>query len=303
MRSNIRVDQAEGLRRLLVRNHTQVVTLASGKPRVGCTSTTVNLAAAMAHCGKEVLVLDENQAPNNCLDHLGLFARYDLLDVVQEKCKPSEAVLSTGGFSILSTARAVSSLAQLNHSEKRRLENALAEVSKGVDVMLVDAPMLAGQAEALSISARGVSLLVVVDATTSGITDSYSLIKRLALENACLQFEIVVNKVTDEQAAMAVFGNMAKVAWCNLAARLEYLGYIPRDDRLKHAARLAKPVVDAFPAAISAKSYLMLSEKLLNLPMLSETEGGVHTIIQNLMRQVSQPLQQHGKKVEHVVNC
>jgi len=303
MRSSIRVDQAEGLRRLLVRNHTQVVTVAAGKPGVGRTSTTINLAAGMARFGKEVLVLDENHAPGNLLDHLGLNARYDLLDIAREICKPHEAVSSAKGFSVLSAARAMYSLAQLKQVEQQRLENALAEVSSGMDVILVDAAMLAGQAGISSGLASGVSLLVVVDATTSGVTESYALIKRMALDNACLQFEIVVNKVSDEPAAMTVFCNMAKVARRNLAARLEYLGYIPHDDRLKRATQLGKSVIEAFPAAASTKSYLELSRKLLQLPMQqNDAEGGMRAIIQNWMRQAPEPIQQRSKKMSTVVN-
>ena len=83
-----------------------------------------------------------------------------------------------------------------------------------------------------------VSLLIVVDATTSGITESYALIKRMALDNACMQFEIVVNKVSDEQTAKKIFGNMAEMARRNLAARLEYCGYISKDGRLTRASTL-----------------------------------------------------------------
>jgi flagellar biosynthesis protein FlhG len=332
MRSSARVDQAEGLRRLLVRNHTQAVAVLAGKPGVGSGSTTINLAAALAHSGKEVLVLDENHAPNNLLDRLGLHSRYDLLDVVREKCKTHEAVLNTCGFFVLPTARAMCLLAQLKQAEQQRLENALTEVCSGVDVLLVDAAMPAliepiairlgdqkmtskslaiskvagfdGQSGVWSGSASGVSLLVVVDATASGITDSYALIKKLALENACLQFEIVVNKAADEKEAMMVFGNMAKVALNNLAARLDYLGHIPHDDKLKRATQLGRPVIEAFPDAASAISYLELSKKLLHLPIQQNiSEGGGRGIIQNLMRQVSQPLRQHSKKVAHVVNC
>ncbi len=311
MRSSMRVDQAEGLRRLLVRNHTQVVTLVAGKPGVGRTSTTINLAAAMACSDKEVLVLDENNAPNNLLDHLGLHARYDLLDIVLGKCKPRDAVLSTKGFFVISTARAMCSLAQLQLTDQQRLENALAEMSRGVDVMLIDAAMpilsrlegLGGQAKVSSGLANGISLLVVVDATTSGITESYALIKRMALDNACLHFEIVVNKVSDEQAAMTVFSNMAKVARRNLAARLEYLGCIPHDDRLIRATQLGKSVLEAFPTSAAAKSYMELSKKLMHLPIQQrEAEDGPHTIIKNLMGQVPQSVRQHSKKVTHDVN-
>jgi len=52
MRSDSGVDQAEGLRRLLVRNQTQVITVVAGKAGVGRTSTTINLAAALNAFGQ-----------------------------------------------------------------------------------------------------------------------------------------------------------------------------------------------------------------------------------------------------------
>jgi flagellar biosynthesis protein FlhG len=293
------MDQAEGLRRLLVLNQTQVITVVAGKAGVGRTSATINLAAALARSGKDVLVLDENHGPNNLLDRMGLSAKHDLLDVAQGKCELCEAVLTVRGFGILPTARAMHALAKLGRAGQQRLENALTEASDGTDVVLVDAAMpdlsqaegSAKKAVAVSPSlASGAALLVVVEATPSGITESYALIKRLALKNARQQFGIAVNKAGNEQAAMTVFENMAKVARRNLSVRLEYLGYIPPDERLECAVQLGKSVVEAFPAAASTRSYLELSQKLLCLPMRQdEAEGGVSNIIQNLIRQVSQP--------------
>ncbi|MDO8350127.1 MAG: AAA family ATPase [Gallionella sp.] len=281
-------DQAEGLRRLLVRNQTQVITLVAGKQGVGRTSATLNLAAALSGAGKDVLVLDENSAPNNLTESLGLFARYDLLDVAQGKCQLRDAVLRGKGYAVLPTARAMRALAKLNAAEQQCLENALSEASGGVDVMLVDAAMLAGQAAVSSSLASGVRLLVVMEATSSGITESYSLIKRLALENARLRFEIVVNKVANEQTARLVFGNMEKVARCNLAARLDYLGCIPLDDRLKRATQLGRSVVEAFPAANSAKSYAALSQKVLQTTMQQdEMAGGISQMMKNLIKQLA----------------
>lgn len=289
------MDQAEGLRRLLVLNQTQVITVVAGKAGVGRTSTTINLAVALARSGKDVLVLDENHGPNNLLDRMGLSARHDLLDVAQGKCGLCDAVLAAKGFGILPTARAMHALAKLDQSVQQRLENALTEASDGVDIVLVDTAMpgqseeLAGKRVAVSPSlASGGALLVVVEATPSGITESYALIKRLALKDARQQFGIAVNKAGNEQAALTVFENMAKVARRNLSVRLEYLGHIPSDERLRCAMQLGKSVVEAFPAAVSARSYLELSQKLLCLPMQrDEAEGGVSTIIQSLIRQVS----------------
>ena len=305
-------DQAAGLRRLLARSSSRVVTVVGARDGLGATSIVVNLAAVLAGSGKDVLVLDENHAPDNLLDRLGLFACHDLLDVAQGKCRPRQALLKAKGFGVLPAARAMHALARLSRDEQQRLEDALTEVSKGVDVMLVDAAMpalsrvegLSGRTAASSSLANGAALLVVVDATASGITESYALIKRLALENARMQFEIVVNKVADEQAALTVFDNMAKVARRNLAVRLEYLGCIPQDDRLKRATQLGRSVVEAFPAASSARACLTMSEKLLRLPVphQDEAETGVRALIQSLVRQVAQPLQRHSREMAHVVN-
>ncbi|BBI98749.1 site-determining protein [Ferrigenium kumadai] len=311
MRSEIGIDQAEGLRRLLLRNQTQVITVVAGKSGIGRTSVTINLASALARSGKDVLVLDENHAPDNLLDRLGLFAGHDLLDVAQGKCHPKQALLKTRGFGVVPAARAMHELACLSRDEQQRLEDALTGLSNGVDVMLVDAAMpslsraegLAGRTAVSSSLANGAALLVVVDATASGITESYALIKRLALENARMRFEIVVNKVADEQAALTVFENMAKVARRNLAVCLEYLGCIPQDERLMRATQLGRPVVEAFPTAVSARACLTMSEKLLRLPVQQdEAETGVRAIIQSLVRQVAQPLQRHSREMAHVVN-
>lgn len=297
MRSDSRLDQAEGLRRLLVSNQARVITVVAGKTGVGRTSATINLAAALARCGKNVLVLDENSAPNNLPDQLGLSARFDLLDVAQAKCRLNDAILQGKGYNVLSAARAMRALPKLANAEQRRLEQAMAELNTTVDVMLVDAamPVLNPKGEGLSARdamssglATGTSMLVIVDATASGITASYTLIKRMALENARLQFEIVVNKAGSDQEAKNIFGNMAKVARHHLAARLEYLGHIPADNKLKRAAQLGRSVVDAFPGASSAQSCLALAQKLLCLPVnRDEHEGGIGQMMQSLIRQVS----------------
>jgi len=321
VRTDCGVDQAEGLRRLLVCNQTQVISVVAGKPGVGRTSATINLAAALAYSGKNVLVLDENHAPNNLPDRLGLFATHDLLDVALGKCKLREAVLTGRGFRILPASRAMDAvqragisgmpvhnqphrgsssagnrrkageeLATLKQEEQQRLRNALTEASDGVDVMLVDTAALVAHNTASTCLVSSAALLVVVEATPSGITESYALIKRLATENVRQQFEIVVNKAGNEKAAMTVFENMAKVTRRNLPAHLEYLGYIPFDDRVNYATQLGKSVIEAFPAATSAKSFFKLSQKLLCLSMQQdEAEGGVSAIVQNLMNQVSQP--------------
>jgi flagellar biosynthesis protein FlhG len=287
MRAEQELDQADGLRRLLVGNQTRIVSVVAGKTGVGRTSMTINLAATLARSGKDVLVLDENHAPNNLVDRLMLPARYDLLDVAQGKCAVQQAVLRSQGFAILPAARAMSAFKQLQATQQNCLEQALIDASAGVDALLVDGTLFAGLTSPSSSLAAGVSLLVVVDATVSGITESYTLIKRLTLENAKLNFEIVVNKVANEQEAKTVFDNMDKVARRHLAARLEYSGYIPLDEKLNRAMQFGRAVVEAFPSAVSSKAYAELAQRFLHFPApQDESVDSIPCMMQSLMRQM-----------------
>lgn len=292
MRSN-GTDQAEGLRRLLLREQTQVITVMAGKPGAGQTSVTLNLAQALANLGKHVLVVDEQDTPRNVSASLGLLARHDLLDVVQGKCAVDEVMINTHGFRVLPAARAMRAQEKWGQSERHKLKAALAEASAGLDVLLIDAAMpVPNRTEAPNeAAARESALLVVVDTTVSGITGGYALIKRLAVEDARLQFEIVVNKAAGGEAALKVFENMAQLARRNLAARLDYIGHLPRDDRHKRATQMGKPVVGAFPGAAASKSYLELAQKLLRLPMRQdETVEGARAVMRSVMGRVAQPL-------------
>ena len=88
-------DQAEGLRRLLVRPSLRVVTVLGARPGLGATSVVVNLAAALARAGKHVLVLDENLAHDNVANTLGLKPRFDLLNSVRDDLSWREVILHT----------------------------------------------------------------------------------------------------------------------------------------------------------------------------------------------------------------
>lgn len=307
MRNSSGMDQAEGLRRLLVGNRTQVISLVSGKARVGSSSATLNLAAALARSGKDVLVLDENHTPNNLSTMLGLPARQDLLDVACGKCSLDQAALPAKGFHVLPAARAMAVLPDMSQAARQRLGESLVAACEGTDVVLIDAiaPPPANpekfprQSVSLPSLSGGSALLVIADATASGITESYALIKRLALESTREQFGVVLNNVADDQAARKAFENMAKVARLNLAARLDCLGYIPYDESVKRAARLHRTVVEAFPASPAAQAYLELAQEALCLPMPPDGEnGGVHSILHGLINS----LHHYSREMAHVVN-
>lgn len=278
-------DQAAGLRRLLARTSSRVVTVIGARDGIGATSMVVNLAAALATTGKDVLVLDENLTHDNVANTLALKSRHDLLNVVRgEKAWQDVMLGGPCGVHILPVARAMQNLPKLDEGQRERLLESLSAAAKGMDVVLIDAAR-DGHSVCASLSGDE-PLLLVLNATASGITESYSLLKRMAMHNGRQAFDIVVNKVGSERDALAVFDNMSQVARRHLQVRLEYLGHIPVDEKLKRATQLCRPVIEAFPAAPSSYAMREVAQGLLRAPRAAE-EGHdtLGSVMQRVMRQ------------------
>jgi flagellar biosynthesis protein FlhG len=284
MRSNAN-DQAAGLRRLLARSSSRVVTVVGARDGIGATSIVVNLAATLGSSGKDVLVLDENLSHDNVANTLGLKARYDLLNVVRRDKTWQDVMLhATHGVRVLPVARAMQSLPTLDEAQRECLLESLSEAAKDMDVVLVDAAR-AGHSVCASLSGDE-PLLLVLNATATGITESYALLKQMAMHNGRQAFDIVINKVGSEREALAVFDNMSLVARVHLQVRLEYLGYIPVDEKLKRATQLCRPVVEAFPSAQSSYAIREVAQGLLRAPSVADDgHDALGSVMQRLMHQ------------------
>ncbi|MFA6121528.1 MAG: cellulose synthase operon protein YhjQ/BcsQ [Sideroxydans sp.] len=279
------LDQAAGLRKLLVRSTTQVITVIGARDGLGATSIVTNLAAAFTRSGKDVLVLDENVAHDNVANSLALRPRYDLLHAVHGDKTWQDVMLEVaGGASVLPVARAMQALPKLDGMQRDRLMSALLAAAADKDVVLVDAAR-DGHSVCASLSGDA-PLLLVLNATASGITESYSLLKQMATHNGRQAFDIVVNKVRDEREALAVFDNISQVARHHLQVQLEYMGFIPLDENMKRATQACRPVVEAFPSAPAALAIREVAQGLLrSAGMTSDEQDSLSGVMQRLMSQ------------------
>ena len=73
----------------------EVIVITSGKGGVGKTTTTANLGSALALNGKKVVLVDTDIGLRNLDVVMGLENRivYDIVDVVEEKCKLRQALI------------------------------------------------------------------------------------------------------------------------------------------------------------------------------------------------------------------
>jgi flagellar biosynthesis protein FlhG len=279
-------DQAEGLRRLLSKTTARIVAVVGARSGIGSTSVVVNLASVWARSGKEVLILDELLSHNNVANTLALNPRYELLNVVRRDKILSEVMLRGGnGIQILPVARALQSIPVMAENERVNLIELLTRSSARTDIILVDAAAREGHSVCASLSGDE-PLLMVLNGTANGITESYAMLKQMVLKNGRQTFDIMINQVKNEREAKMIFCNIEQVAWQNLQVRLEYMGYIPVDEKLKRATQLCRSVVEAFPGAPSSVEFGKLARNLINAKnIVAEEESGLTRVMQRLIRQ------------------
>ncbi|MFN7085436.1 MAG: AAA family ATPase [Burkholderiales bacterium] len=277
-------DQADGLRRLLARNSLRIITVASATAGVGKTSCVVNLAVALVKAGRNVLILDESAGRSNVSGVLGINARYDLLDVINRD-KTLEQVLVAGpeGICVLPAARGVARLAGIGREDQDRLIACFGRLPNPVDVVLVDTATGNG-GKALPVSLAAQETMLVLSKSTTSITGNYALIKTMSLQYAKRHFGVLVNKVRTEREAKAIFLNMAQAAQRYLSVSLDYLGFIPPDDKLERATALCAPVVEAFPAAASAMAFRAMAGAMTGWSRRGGGEESIEGFMQRLIQ-------------------
>lgn len=276
-------DQAEGLRRLLGRDELRVIAVASGKPRVGQTNLVINLAQALVSQGKSVLILDEGVGAESCAARLGLTPRCELAQVLKQQATLRQALLThSAALHILPAREGLRRIGQLGQAAQQRLRQSLAALGLQPDVLLIDLAADRGQ-PTLAASYAADAVLIVVSPERQAITQSYALIKQMAQQAGRRRIYLALAKTKDASHATALGGNMLDAAARYLNAPVEILGAVPWDDSVKHANKLFKPVVEAFPDAAASQAYRALGQVIAAWPAMRQNSGHLDGFLQRLI--------------------
>lgn len=276
-------DQAEGLRRLLASDFVRIITVASGRPRIGKTTTILNLAAMLAQRGKKVLIIDERPARKHAEPSPFPPLRHDLAAVIRGKKTLQEIIVEgPDGVRLLHAHEGMRRLADLDVPAQEALSSAFGQLAQSVDIVLVDPAPGTGQSS-LSLSLAAQELLLLVSSDPQSITDAYAFMKLLARDFAHRRFHVVVNKTKGGADAEAIYSNIAEAAGRYLKVRLEYLGHVPLDEHVKQAAKLGQSVISAFPAGPAVAAFRSLAERIEEWPYPADEAGRLETFLHKLV--------------------
>lgn len=249
----------------------RVVTISNQKGGVGKTTTTVNLAAALAAMGRRVLVIDLDPQGNasSGLGYPRAKVEAGLYDVLFEYRDLDSVLLPTSHerLHLLAATRdlvgaELELVAQPNR--ERKLRKIISDVRDRYDDILIDCPP--------SLGLLTVNALVASDAVLIPLQAEYYAMEGLGellrtinavrkSLNPDLQREGIVITMTDarnnlcrevEDQARSLFGTGVLQT------------VIPRNVRLGEAPSFGQPIVQYDPRSTGARAYFSLAEEILN---------------------------------------
>ncbi len=272
------MDQAERLRKIVKQqnqvnsSHVRIITVTGGKGGVGKSNVSINLALQFRRQGKRVIIFDADFGLANIEVMFGVIPKYTLAELIF-KGREIKDIITEGpeGVMFVSGGSGVAKLVNLDNEQIKRIVYKVSELEKMTDVIIIDTG--AGiSTSVLEFAAASPEVILVTTPEPTSITDSYALLKALAMyhgfDRDTTKIMMVANRVSSMAESRNVFEKLSAVAGRFLDIKLNYLGAVPHDTAMTKAVMKQKPVTIAYPSSNSAKSFSRISSRLIN----NETE-------------------------------
>lgn len=247
------MDQAQRLRQLieikkneLNRNKFKVITVSSGKGGVGKTSFVVNLSTALAKRGLKVGILDADFGMANVDIMFGCMAKHSIFDVINNNKNLSEIIVKTeDGVEIIPGGTGLKRIFNIDDEKKHILVQKFEQLSY-IDILLIDTGAGASD-NVLKFIEIADEVIVITNPEPTALTDAYSLIKIVSINNINQKINVVINRVKNQSEAEETFQKINFTVKNFLGGELNFLGYIVDDNRVGQAIKRQVPFIKEYP--------------------------------------------------------
>ena len=243
----------------------RVIVITSGKGGVGKTTTTANIGAALADKGHKVLLIDTDIGLRNLDVVMGLENRivYDLIDVIEGRCRVSQALIKDKRCPnlVLLPAAQIRDKNDVNTDQMKELIFSLKE---SFDYILIDCPAGIEQGFKNAIAAAD-EAIVVTTPEVSATRDADRIIG--LLEAAGIKSpRIVVNRLRID---MVKEKNMLSVEDILDILAVKLLGVVPDDENVVISTNKGEPLVYKGDS-LAAKAFKNIASRIegVEVPLL-----------------------------------
>jgi flagellar biosynthesis protein FlhG len=262
--------------------HTQVIGITSGKPGVGKTTVSVNLAVALHDLGYAVMILDANTSTANAQTALGSICPFKLEDFFSGKKSLHDIILKRHyGIELISGATAVHDMSTLSAEQAKRTLDAFSKLEEHLDFLIVDMPP-GTETSTLSFMASTSRRFIVVRNDAAGITDAYAMIKVLCSDYQLDEIYLIVNGAHSDEEGQKLFDHLNTISTKFLHRSLHYLGGLKQDELVREASVHHKALTEYAPTSTGAHDMRHLAHAASTIALENFIEGGIAHFMQKL---------------------
>jgi len=250
----------------------EAIVVTSGKGGVGKTTTTANLGTALALLEKKVCLIDTDIGLRNLDVIMGLENRiiYDIVDVIEERCKLSQALIQDKRFQSLSLLPAAQTSDKSAVTKEGMIE-IIAQLKPDYDYIIIDCP--AGIEQGFQNAIAGADKAIVITTPEkSSVRDAdriIGLIEQEELERP----RLVINRIRNH---MVKDGDMLDIDDIVQILSIDLLGIVVDSDDVIKAANSGEPVA-LHPDIKASIAYRNIARRILGetvpLQSLDEEAG------------------------------
>jgi septum site-determining protein MinD len=217
----------------------RVITVTSGKGGVGKTTATANIGAALAGLGKKVVCVDADIGLRNLDVVLGLENRivYDLVDVVEGRCKLRQAMIRDKRLEELYLLPAAQTRDK-NSVAPKDMQRICDELRKDFDFIIIDSPAGIERGFRNAIAPAD-EIIIVTNPEVSAVRDADRIIGIVEAEQKG-PAKLVINRINME---MVERGDMLAVADVLELLAVELIGIVPEDQAVLVSTNRGTPIV------------------------------------------------------------
>jgi len=244
----------------------RVIVVTSGKGGVGKTTSTANIAVALAKAGKKVVAVDTDIGLRNLDMVMGLEGRivFNLIDVIEKNCKLSQALVRDKRVSNLYLLPAAQTRTK-DAISPQQMEALCEQMRPDFDFVLLDCP--AGIEGGFKNAAIGADeALVVTTPDPPSVRDADRIIGMLESMGKS-PISLIINRF---RMAMIKSGEMLSQNDILDALAIKLIGIVPEDLNIIKASNFGEPLTFA-ASSPAGQAYKDIAARILgeNVPLMN----------------------------------